>query len=117
MPKWLKGMVAPTLVLWLYALAFALALAKARSQGGELPTRADMVSRIAIALIMAFWVTADARKRDRRLGYDFGSFVFFAWPVIMPVYLFQTRGARAFLTLLCFGGICLIAVAAAFLVR
>jgi hypothetical protein len=32
-------------------------------------------------------------------------FVFFCWPIVAPVYLFQTRGARAFITLLCFIGI------------
>jgi hypothetical protein len=30
---------------------------------------------------------------------------FFAWPVVVPVYLFQTRGLRAFITLLWFAGI------------
>jgi len=51
-------------------------------------------------------------QTSRRLCYDYDSFVFFAWPVVVPVYLFQTRGARAFLTLLCFAGICVIAVLA-----
>jgi hypothetical protein len=58
-------------------------------------------------------VIADARKRGRRLCYDFDSFVFFIWPIIVPVYLFQTRGVRAFLTLLCFAGICVVAMLAA----
>jgi hypothetical protein len=49
----------------------------------------------------------DARKRGRKLCYDFDSFVFFAGLVVVPVYLFQTRGVRAFLTLLCFGGMLL----------
>ena len=40
---------------------------------------------------------------------DFDSFLYFAWPVMVPVYLFQTRGLRAFLTLLCFAGIWLLA--------
>ncbi len=45
------------------------------------------------------WVLADARQRDRSLPYDFGSFVFFAWPLVVPIYLFSTRGWRAFATL------------------
>ena len=43
-----------------------------------------------------------------------------AWPVVVPIYLFQTRGVRAFLTLLCFAGIWLVAIiaeVATFLVR
>jgi len=49
------------------------------------------------------------------VAYDYDSFVFFVWPLIAPVYLFQTRGTRAFLTLLCFAGLCIVAgVAASF---
>lgn len=75
-----------------------------------------MASRIALPLVMASWVLADAHKRGRRLCYDYDSFVFFAWPVVVPVYLFQTRGARAFITLACFAGIWLVAMLAALLI-
>src|SRR6266542_817364 len=112
MPKWLQGMVAPTLTLWLCVVAFGVASA-ASPDGAELSKRADLASRVAFPLVMASWVLADARKRGRRLCYDYDSFVFFAWPVVVPVYLYQTRGVQAFLTLLCFAGICLIAVLAA----
>jgi len=107
MPRWLKGMVAPTLMLWLFAIAFGVASSLAPD--GEISKRADLASRVALPLIIAFWVTADAQKRHRPLCYDYDSFVFFASPIVVPVYLFQTRGIRAFLTLLCFAAICLIA--------
>jgi hypothetical protein len=99
-------MVAPTAMLWLYAAA--MGVSSAISPDGRLPNRAEYVSRAAMALIIAFWVSCDARKRQRELFYDFDSLVFFAWPVVVPVYLFQTRGARAFLTSLCFAGIWLV---------
>jgi hypothetical protein len=109
MPKWLKGMVAPTLMLWLCAVAFGIAALV--GSNGEIPKRADLASRFALPLVIASWVTADARKRRKELCYDYDSFVFFASPIVVPVYLFQTRGVRAFLTLLCFAGIWLIAMA------
>jgi hypothetical protein len=112
MPKWLQGMIAPTLTLWLCVVAFGIASA-ASPHGGELPPQADLASRLAFPLVMASWVVADARKRGRRLCYDFDSFVFFIWPIIVPIYLFQTRGVRAVLTLLCFAGICVVAMLAA----
>ena len=111
MPKWLQGMMAPTLTLWLCVAALVIASAASADSAG-LPKQAELASRVAFPLIMASWVMADARKRGRRLCYDYDSFVFFAWPVILPVYLFQTRGARAFLTLLCFAGIWVIAMLA-----
>jgi hypothetical protein len=111
MPKWLQGTFAPTLMLWLYALTSGIA--SAMHSDGTLPGSADYVARAALGLIMASWVHADAQKRQRRLCYDYDSFVFFAWPIVVPVYLFRTRGLRAFLTLLCFAGICLLAILAA----
>src|SRR5437667_2269126 len=115
MPKWLQGMIAPTVMLWLCVMALAIASA-ASAEGPGLSKRAELASRIAFSLVMASWVMADARKRRRRLCYDYDSFVFFAWPVILPVYLWQTRGARALLTLLCFAGIWLLIMLRIFIV-
>ena len=108
MPRWLQGMFAPTLMLWLYAIA--IGTASGMSHDGNLSWSAVYVSKAALALMIAGWVTADARKRHWRDCYDHDSFVFFAWPIVAPVYLFRTRGPRAFLTLLCFGGIMLVAI-------
>jgi hypothetical protein len=114
MPAWLQGVFAPTMMLWLYAIA--VAVASAIIPDGRLPWASDYVSRVALSLIVASWVMADAQKRQRQLCYDYGSFVFFAWPVVVPVYLFRTRGVRAFLTLLCFAGIWLVAMLVALVV-
>jgi hypothetical protein len=63
------------------------------------PLFASMLASFLLPSSMALWVLADARQRRRRLPYDFGSFVFFAWPLVVPIYLFSTRGWRAFATL------------------
>jgi hypothetical protein len=73
MPKWLKGMVAPTLMLWLCAIAFGVAYSV--PPNGEISKRADLAFQFALPLVIASWVTADARKRDRQLCYDYDSFV------------------------------------------
>jgi len=105
MPKWLEQMMAPTLMLWVCAIAFGIALGIGPD---GMPKRAELASNVALPLVVASWVTADARKRGRRLCYDYDSFVYFAWFVVVPVYLFQTRGVRAFITLLCFAGMWLV---------
>lgn len=48
---------------------------------------------------IALWVIEDAHRKGRRLPYDFGSFVYFAWPFVVPIYLFSTRGWRGVATL------------------
>ena len=40
-----------------------------------------------------------AQQRRRQLPYDFGSFVFFAWWALVPIYLFSTRGWRGIIPL------------------
>ncbi len=104
MPKWLEGMIAPTCLLWLNAIA--LAIANGICDKPEFPRFSGIVFSVALASTMASWAISDARKRGYRVCYDFDTFVFCAWPLVLPIYLFQTRGARAFLTILCFLGIC-----------
>jgi hypothetical protein len=105
-------MAAPTLTIWLYFIA--LGMASGMSPGNQLPKRADLAASVGLAFVISYWVISDARKRGYRLCYDYDSFVYFAWPLVVPIYLFRTRGIRAFLTLLCFGGVCLTAAAIGF---
>jgi hypothetical protein len=113
MPKWLNGMIVPTLMLGMYAVASCIVSGLG---GGQSGSPADLASGLAFPLIIASWVTFDARKRGHRLCYDYDSFVFFAWPIVVPVYLFRTRGTRAFLTLAAFVGLWLVVMIATFLI-
>ena len=106
-------------MLWLFAAASGVASAL-DPDGAGVPKRAELVSSVTFQLLVASWVMADARKRGRQLCYDYDSFVYLVWPVVVPVYLFQTRGVRAFLTLLWFASLWLFAALIAamlFLVR
>jgi hypothetical protein len=94
-------------MLWVCILGWGITTA---IDPDGMSTRAEMAASVALSLVIASWVSADARKRGRRLCYDYDSFVYFAWPVVGPVYLFRTRGWRGLLTLLCFAGIWLVAV-------
>ena len=104
MTKLLQRISVTTVMLWICVAAIG-AVGGAGPGNEMFSKRADLVSRVAFPFVIASWVLADARKRGRCLCYDYEAFVFFAWPVVVPVYLFQTRGLRAFITLLCFGGI------------
>ena len=81
-----------------YCIA-ASALHEGRGSPSGIAAVAAMLSTLFLAGSIALWVLADARQRCHPVPYDFGSFVFFTWPVFVPIYLFCTRGWRAFAAL------------------
>ena len=108
MRVWFRSRNGPIRLLWLYATA--LGAATGLSPAGELSGPSDLASRVACALVLALWVMRDAQQRRIQLCHDYDSFVFFVWPVVVPTYLFRTRGWRAFVTLGCFADILSFAV-------
>lgn len=88
----------------------ALGLHQTLGFEGGAPAFAAVLADLFLLCSIALWVLADARRRRRQLPYDFGSFVFFAELVFVPIYLFTTRGWRAFAT---FGWFLLLYIAAA----
>lgn len=75
------------------------------------PSGASTIAAILASFVflssLSLWVLSDARQQNRSLPYDFGSFVFFGWLLVVPVYLFSTRGWRACITLGLFVLLCL----------
>ena len=88
---------------WLFSLVLGFMSAR-QPETSQIPPRAGLLVSLTFALLVAFWVVRDARGRQRQVGYGFPALVFFIWPIFAPIYLFQTRGLRAFLSLLAFAG-------------
>ena len=79
---------------------FCSALAAGLFDFVENPTTSTLVAGLLATYLhpasIALWVHRDAHGRRRSLPYDFAGFVFLFWPILGPVYLFRTRGVRAF---------------------
>lgn len=56
----------------------------------------------SFALMVALWCLDDAKKYNFHRPYEFGAFIFFLWPIVLPAYLIHTRGWRGALTFLAF---------------
>jgi hypothetical protein len=52
---------------------------------------------LVFRLMVVSWVQVDARAQRYHAPFDFGAFLFFAWPLVLPYYLYRTRGARGLL--------------------
>jgi hypothetical protein len=85
-----------TLALCLYAVIYAVATAATTNKAF------GTISDYTLALTVCAWVLADARERRRSLCYDFDTMLFFFWPVLAPIYLFQTRGLRGLIPMFVF---------------
>src|SRR5262245_23655103 len=78
----------------LYTIAAAGLHESIGSPRGASAAAAALASYIFLTSV-GLWVLADADQHERALPYDYGSFVFFGWLVIVPVYLWWTRRWRA----------------------
>ncbi len=55
----------------------------------------DFLWNFGFPYILACWVYGDRRQRGFPAPYEFEAFVFFAWPLVVPYYLYSTRDWRA----------------------
>lgn len=62
-----------------------------------MPEKAEVLGSLSWQLFVALWVYIDRRARHLSLPFEFNTFVFFAWPLVLPYYLYKSRGARGFL--------------------
>lgn len=69
----------------------------------ELPASFALLRTLGYVYVLGYWLTHDSRQHLFKGICDLGLWLFIAWPVLLPYYLFKTRGWRALLTLLLFG--------------
>jgi hypothetical protein len=79
-----------------YCLA-AAALHESIGSPSGAPAIVAALSTYFLASSIATCIVSDARRHQRSIPYDFDSFIFFAWWVLAPTYLFSTRGWRGFI--------------------
>jgi len=59
-----------------------------------------LASWVATLWALASWLKEDSRSHGIKLPFDFGIFIYIAWPVYLPVYLFKTRGLKGLIPIL-----------------
>ena len=80
-------------VFWLFCLAEGAAYAYYDIE----PSARFALLRIwGLSLLLVWWVDADARATRYRPCFEYNTFMFFGWPVLLPHYLLRTRGRRGF---------------------
>ncbi len=63
-----------------------------------------LLTQLGLLYVIGYWLLKDSQKRNFKLPYCPGLILSIAWPILLPYYLFKTRGGKAFLTILIFAG-------------
>src|ERR1700687_3110127 len=76
---------------------YSITLAACTAYSIEMPGAIQLLWLFGFSLMVTLWVRAASRCRDFSLPYEFGTFVFFAWPVVVPYYTYRSRGWKGLL--------------------
>lgn len=85
----LRHLLATMVVLVLFASAVS---AFAITRGGDISRGAGYLWYAAFSYVVALAVEADRKSRRLSAPFDHAAFVFFAWPFVVPYYLYQVKG-------------------------
>ena len=47
---------------------------------------------LGLPILLSWWVQSDMRETSFRAPYEFGFLVFLFWPVVIPFYMWKSRG-------------------------
>ncbi len=96
--NWRTVSVSKSLVpLVALTAVYAVGLSVFVVHGLNAPDATQLLWGFEFRLILALWVRADRLFRGFSVPFEFDAFVFFAWPVVVPYYLYRSRGGRGLL--------------------
>lgn len=105
MSRLLPPLTTPTALLYIFLTFTQIVAGIYLTSGLEPPALFSFAFSLGIVWLVGWWLRTDSRKREFRLVYDLGLFLYIAWPIVLPYYLFKTRGIRGLLVILGFVGV------------
>jgi len=75
------------------------------ARGADVSGAFELLRQIGYRWVIGWWLVDDGKKRGIRWIHDLGMFLAAAWMIIIPYYVFKTRGKKGFITILIFIGI------------
>jgi hypothetical protein len=77
-------------------------------QGEVVSDGTDTLWAFIFAILVAVWAKKEPKQREFNAPFEFGAFLYFAWPIILPYYLIKTRGCEGWITFMGFLGLYLL---------
>ena len=66
--------------------------------GSEWSDRTYTLWNMMVAILLAFWAVKDQESKNAKY-LDLGYLYFFAWPIVLPIYLARSRGIEQGVTM------------------
>lgn len=80
--------------LLLLSLAYSGVQIALNMQGEIVSDTSDAVWAFVFAIMVAVWATKEPKQKEFYAPFEFGAFLYFAWPLVLPYYLIKTRGVE-----------------------
>src|SRR5262249_44581924 len=72
----------------------AIGYAYAEVHGADISRGSGQIWYFCFSYSVAWWVEVDRRAKGITAPFEYAAFMFFAWPLLAPYYLFRCRGWR-----------------------
>lgn len=92
-----RATTGPLVGLFALTALFALELSTLATHGANASEATGLLWGLRFRLIVTWWAHADRHARKFSVPFEFDAFVFFAWPVVIPYYLYRSRGRKGLL--------------------
>lgn len=81
-------------VLLLLCSAYSFVQISLNLQQQEVSATTDTIWAFAFAILVAIWALKEPKQSEFEAPFEFGAFLYFFWPVVLPYYLMKTRGTE-----------------------
>lgn len=90
--KSIDNLVLYTLIAIVLAFSYVQVLFGLAEQ--DVSATTDLLWIFVFAALVAIWTTKEPKFKIFSPPFEFGAFVYFLWPVVLPYYLCKTRGSE-----------------------
>jgi hypothetical protein len=105
MLRLISQITSPTALLYFFLVVTRIIAGIYTASGTEQPRAYLLLYPLSFLWILGLWLQKDSRKNGAPWVFDMGFFLYQAWLIIMPYYLYKTRGGKAYPPIFAFIGI------------
>ena|SRR5437763_1469689 len=98
-PKTYRG-----LILLAFAGVIGFGGGACAARGAEISPIMRILAYLGFPTLMTYWLRKDGRINETWSVWDFGFFIYMAWPIVVPYHLVRTRRLRGLLPIAAFLG-------------